>query len=324
MRNACLAAIAAIFAFASLAIAADDKTADALNAARETFTKQLEESQKKLLAFIDSEIERAAKSGSLDAVKALQKEKAAIEADFSYDSKAIRLRTAIIKYRSEAKAARDKLRIALTGARAAYTKELKITEAEAVDAEIKSLDETGKPATATKPKDPPPEVKSVKAADLKAGLGLLLFDRLESQQGENGFVEPSKLGKAASELAVIESLDGWQYDEGKNAVAFGYLRIEAAGEYEFRTYSFYDRNAFFVAGKNVCPYRGSVAGGSEPAGKERISLRSGYVSIASVGYVDAKGSVAVTWKPPGQKDFTPIPVGLLFHDPRDAGKIGGP
>ena len=101
----------------------------------------------------------------------------------------------------------------------------------------------------------------------------------------------------------------------KNAVAFGYLKIDHPGDYEFRTYNHYDRNALIVAGLVVCPYRGSVSGGSEPTGKERILLRKGLVPIASIGYVDAKGNVNVTWRPPGAKEFSPIPKDLLFYDP---------
>lgn len=56
-------------------------------------------------------------------------------------------------------------------------------------------------------------------------------------------------------------------------------------------------------------------GRAEPNGQERIALRKGFVAIASVGYVDARGSVQVTWKQPGQKGFSPIPKELLFHDP---------
>ncbi|HTN77234.1 MAG TPA: hypothetical protein VL096_18375, partial [Pirellulaceae bacterium] len=107
----------------------------------------------------------------------------------------------------------------------------------------------------------------------------------------------------------------------KNAVAFGYLKIEKAGEYEFNTYNFYDRNALYIAEQLVCPFRGSVTGGSEPMGKERITLRKGFVSIASVGYVDARGTVDVTWRPSGEKEFKPIPAELLFHDPAVLKKI---
>lgn len=303
----------ALLPLASLA-ADEDKTADELTAARTAYAKQLEDGQKKFLAAVDAEIEKAAKSGSLDAVKSLQAEKTAIEANFEYDSKVTKLRPAVTRYRAEAKAAKDKLKASLGKAVSAYTKELKIAEAESIDAELKAL-VAGKPPAATgKPAVTAPPVADVKPGDLKNGAIVTLYGRLPVQKDNEGFVLPTGLGKPLGDPAVIESLDEWGYDAEKNAVASCFLKIETAGEYEFRTYNFYDRNALFIAGQNVCPYRGSVTGGSEPAGKEKITLRKGMALLVSVGYVDARGSVAVTWKPPGQKDFSPIPKELLFYD----------
>lgn len=315
MRFTRILAIAILFPLASFA-ADEDKIAKELEAARTSYAKQIEDSQKKFLASIETEIKNAAKSGSLDAVKALQQEKAAIEADFEHDSKATRLRPAVTRYKAEIKTAKDKLKASLTKGVMAYTKELKISEAEAIDAELKALVAGNPPATTTKPATIAPAslAVGVKPGDLKNGVILTLYGRLPSQKDNEGFVLPVGLGKPMGDPAVIESLEEWGYDAEKNAVASCFLKIETAGEYEFRTYNFYDRNALFVAGQNVCPYRGSVTGGSEPAGKEKISLRKGYTSIVSVGYVDARGSVTVTWKPPGQKDFSPIPKELLFYD----------
>lgn len=300
--------LSALFVLLSIAaaVAANDIPAT-LEAAREAHAKAIQTAQAKFLAAVDDEIKKAAASGSLELVKSIQQEKAALEADGNYEPKAARLRPALTRYQSELKAARDKLRTSLTAAKVAYTKQLRIAEAEAVDAEIKAV---GTVVAASPPQAGAP-------ANLQAGIAVLLFDRIASQQGNEGFVEPSKLGKATGEPTAIDSMASWKYDESKNAVAYGYLKIDQPGEYEFRTYNHYDRNALYVAGQLVCPYRGSVAGGSEPSGKERIVLRKGVIPIVSVGYVDAKGSVDVTWRRPGEKEFSAIPVAVLLHETKD-------
>lgn len=303
----------------SLPALADD-IATGLESARAAYADAIEKSQAKLLESFDAEIKKAAASGSLEAVKAIQQEKVAMEADPGYEPKATRLRPTMTRYRGEGKAARDKLKSSLVAAKAAYTKLLKVAEAEAVDAELKLLNETGKVATPKRPSTTDvPKATEPRPEDLKAGLGVLLFNRIDGQRDNDGFVEPGKLGKTISEeMAVVDSIQSWKYDADKNAILFGYLKISDPGEYEFRTYSHYDRNVLYVAGLLVCPYRGSVAGGSEPSGQERIALKKGLVTFASVGYVDARGSVDVTWKPPGQKEFSAIPKELLFHDPKQA------
>lgn len=302
-----LAAI--VILFSSVALAAEGDIAASLESAREAHAKGIQAAQAKLLTAVDEEIRKAAATGSLELVKSIQQEKASLETDGNYEPKAARLKPALIRYQAEVKAARDKLRTSLTSAKVAYTKQLKIAEAEAVDAEIKAIG-TALPAAGVAAAPTAPN-------DLKGGIAVLLFDRVTGQQGNDGFIEPAKLGKAVGDASVIESLAQWKYAEDKNAVAYGFLHIDQPGEYEFRTYNHYDRNALYVAGQLICPYRGSVTGGSEPSGKERITLRKGYVPIVSVGYVDAKGGVEVTWKPPSQKEFLPIPAGLLFHQAKD-------
>jgi hypothetical protein len=303
----------AITCLAATAVYGDDKLAGELESARAAFATQIEAAQTRLLEAVDAEIKKAAKSGSLIAVKTLQDEKNAIESDFEYESKATRLRPAILRYQSDSKTARDKLRTLLARAVVEYTKAMQFTEAESVDAELKTLDKTGRiPAKAkTKAK------AEARQRELKSGLLVLLFHRLPSQQGDDGFVNPAEFVGPTSDPTIVESIENLQYDAERNAVAFGYLRIDEPGEYRFRTYNFYDRNALLVGGQIVCPYRGSVANGTEPADRERITLRKGYVPIAVAGYVDGRGSVAVTWMPPGQNAYAPIPKELLFHDPAD-------
>jgi len=213
-------ALALVFVLLTCA-SGQDKIAADLETARAGFAKQLEDAQKKFLAAIDAEIAKAAKSGSLETVKSLQQEKLAIEANFEHDSKVTRLRPTVARYRAEVNAAKDKLKVSLSNAVAAYTKELKIAQAESVDAELKSLNETKKPPMIAKP------AVSRTAADvnvnnLKNGMVVSLFNRLSTQRDNEGFVDPSKLGTPAADPIVTESIEDWSYDSEKNAVAFGY------------------------------------------------------------------------------------------------------
>ncbi len=175
----------------------------------------------------------------------------------------------------------------------------------------------GEVVASSTPAAPAPRPSSVKprAQALSAGLRGLLFARQPSQQGNDGYLHPSKLGQPVGTPATIGCIRNWKFDASKNAVALGMLRIDEPGVYSFKTYNFYDRNALFLDGNLVCPYRGSVSGGTDPAGKEKILLKKGYVPIMSVGYVDARGSAEVRWKPPGQDQWSAIPTDLLSHDP---------
>ena len=90
-----------------------------------------------------------------------------------------------------------------------------------------------------------------------------------------------------------------------------------AGEYVFKTYNYYDRNALFINHQPVCRYRGSVAGGSDGGveqSKERIVLQEGYIPFVLVGYVDARGGIdTLRWAPPGSKGHEPLPLEKLYY-----------
>jgi tRNA A-37 threonylcarbamoyl transferase component Bud32 len=148
-------------------------------------------------------------------------------------------------------------------------------------------------------------------ADLKPGLLVTEYPRLRSQEGrEGGFVHPSKLGEPFGETYVVHSLFSWKYKPERNAAAEGFLRIDRAGEYAFRSVNFYDRNTLYIDEIEVCGYRD----GEDKIA--RIRLSPGLHKFKSVGFVSARGSVDVQWMEPEKRELAPIPRERLFHSIR--------
>lgn len=193
-----------------------------------------------------------------------------------------------------------------------------LTQAGEIDAalkvqeEVKRLDREEPLAVAEATAPDPALPDTIRGA--RPGLVVKEYRRLESQKGDGGFVGYQRLKTEPEEATkTIASLSGWNYAAGRNAIATGYLKIEEAGDYQFNSISFYDRNALYVRDEDspLCRYR-------DGEGKvQTISLPAGMVRIISVGYVDARGNCRVRWKPPGQEGLSPIPDDLLFHTEDD-------
>ena len=178
------------------------------------------------------------------------------------------------------------------------------------------------PARATEAVKAPPAkaparaTEAVKAPSLSAhkylpGLLVTEYDATAAQRAVKGgaFQTVSQLGQPVGGGRVIESVAAWRYDAQRNGVAAGFLKIDKPGEYAFVSSSFYDRNALYVSHTSapLCGYRDGEGTAA------RIRLGKGMAPIVSIGYVHARGGCKVTWKPPGQKDFSPIPPALFYH-----------
>ena len=142
---------------------------------------------------------------------------------------------------------------------------------------------------------------------LLPGLIVREYPRHDQQKDESGFIRIEELGEPTGKPFVVWNLNGWKYNESRNAMASGFLKIEQAGEYAFVSNNFYDRNALYVNDRILCEFRDLQETGV------RITLKPGLIPIQSVGYVGARGSVRVTWIPPGETKLTDIPPELLFH-----------
>ncbi len=133
---------------------------------------------------------------------------------------------------------------------------------------------------------------------------------LQANEKDNFYVPLEQLGQPIGDKYIAESLSPWKWETERNAVASGFLEIEADGDYSFTTHSFYDRNLLMIQGEVVCAFRdGDNTVATIPLKK------GGRVSIISAGFVGGRGAdgVFVRWKPPGQAELSPIPARLLSH-----------
>ncbi|MEM1297216.1 MAG: hypothetical protein AAGH89_17760 [Verrucomicrobiota bacterium] len=152
---------------------------------------------------------------------------------------------------------------------------------------------------------------AVFADSFAPGLLVTEFPRLSAQvDSQHVFVPHEQFGEPIGERYVVESASPWNHKTERNAIARGFLRIDADGDYAFTTNSFYDRNMLMIDGKVLC---GFVDGGDRV---ESIFLRKGLVEFVSVGYVLGRGSseVTVQWRPPYERELGPIPSEKLVHE----------
>jgi hypothetical protein len=153
----------------------------------------------------------------------------------------------------------------------------------------------------------------VKAEDVKLdgpGLTLLRYGRHASQATSDkgtGYVPYTDLGKPLKAARTIYSISKWEKPIEENAVLKGYIKIEKAGTYNFRTDSDWDRNELIIDGKIVCKFRDGANKG------QSVDLRAGLLPIVSVGYADITKQTRVQWMPPGKTDWADIPNNLLFR-----------
>lgn len=133
---------------------------------------------------------------------------------------------------------------------------------------------------------------------------------LQANEKDNFYVPLEQFGQPIGEKYIAESLSPWTWETERNAVASGFLEIEADGDYSFTTHSFYDRNLLMIQGEIVCAFRdGDDTVATIPLKK------GGRVAILSAGFVGGRGrdGIFVRWKPPGQTELSPIPPRLLSH-----------
>lgn len=132
----------------------------------------------------------------------------------------------------------------------------------------------------------------------------------QANDDEQFYLPTDQFGKQIGRSFNVKSLTHWKWAGERNAVAVGFLKVEADGDYSFNSNSFYDRNVLLVDGKVVCGFRD---------GEKTIAtvpLKKGLVQIVSVGFAASRGDtegIVVKWKPPGQLELSEIPPKFLCH-----------
>jgi hypothetical protein len=157
-----------------------------------------------------------------------------------------------------------------------------------------------------------PLIAGTAARPFSPGLVVTEYPRhaLQANEKDNFYVPLEQLGQPIGEKYVVESLSPWTWETERNAVASGFLEIEADGDYSFSTHSFYDRNLLMIQGEAVCGFRD----GDDTVATIALK-KGGRVNIVSAGFVGGRGAsgIHIRWKPPGQTELSPIPPRLLSH-----------
>lgn len=162
---------------------------------------------------------------------------------------------------------------------------------------------TTTPAHGQSPADAPVKI-------VGGGLTYLRYAAHPSQVtagNSGGYVHYSQFGKPLKAPRTVNSIAKWSKPVDENAIVTGYIKIETAGQYAFRTDSDYDRNELLIDGKIVCAF------GDGPNKGQTVQLRAGLLPIVSVGYAITTTEVRVQWMPPGATQWADIPNKLLGH-----------
>lgn len=275
----------------------DDPIQTKLEQSKDRYQKAVDQCTKELNALIDQKIEAARKDGNRELLKQLQEQKEAFRTSGKMPTAA-----PTTVYRSAMAKANKEMLAAFDLAIKDFTKAAKDSKADAADEEKKKF--LAKNGELLK-MDPIGVI--VKGSDLAPGLLIREYKAQTTQDEGKEFIEVDKLRDTVGGPTITESISPWKYTQDFNAVASGYIRIAKAGEYSFNSNNFYDRNALYINSQLVCAFRD----GDSKLGK--ITLQPGFVSIQSVGYIHARGSVTVKWQPPGADKLDVIPANLLFH-----------
>ena len=153
----------------------------------------------------------------------------------------------------------------------------------------------------------PPATKR-EAKELRPGLVVLPFAQDASQVADNNFfLDPKKFETVVGRPWITPTVDSITYPKELNIIAYGFLKIPVAGDYEFQSSNFYTRHILYLDGKVLSKFRHPDI--------DRVTLEAGYVPIVAVSYAGARGTLKLQWKPPGEVLMSPVPPAALCHLP---------
>lgn len=304
--------------FPCLALYAQEEnpTQAKVRVAKEAYYADRDKAEAALMGLLTRRLETAKKSGDLKTLEALQAELDAFRAEGTLP-KLVPIRD----YEIALKLARVKYENVMTAGVKALTQAGSLEEAKELDQKLKEFQTASATPAGAPGKEPGPAPKEVFSwnqlpdpakiplKQFQPGLIMYEFPReAEQTDGEKANVDIEKFKNPIGPPQLVKSLN-WKYNASRNAIASGYLKIPKDGEYSFKIANFYGRTCLLVNNTPVCKYRDGKI--------NTIELKAGFVPIVSVGFVEARGYVDVSWQPPGQLEMSPIPPELLyFHIPK--------
>lgn len=283
-------------------------TTPAAVTAQSTYTADMKAARLKCAAELDQAMKVALTAGNLDDANAINATCQKLAAD------GLLVASAAFKT-AQANDARRRYETTVSNVQRQYGRDLQqalkgamssanLNEANEINAELKALVAALAPAA---PSAPPPPVGL--PAPKARGLQIVRYPQHTSQatgQNYDGNVSVADMGKPLGAPKTVKSLSIWTKAVDENAVVSGFIKIEKAGTYGFRTNSDFDRNELVIDGRIVCKFRD---GSNEP---QSVRLKAGLLPITSIGYAVRTTEVRIQWKPPGQ-EWSDIPDDLLFH-----------
>jgi hypothetical protein len=129
------------------------------------------------------------------------------------------------------------------------------------------------------------------------------YPRTAQQKGGSRFVPLEQLGEPAGEPKTSRTLETFTYPADVNLVAFGYMRVDSPGSYNFHCPN-HQSVLILVDGRPLVPI----------GGKSAVSIRinrKGYVPLAIIGAVDTR-EIHLEWLSDGPVRPT---APMVFHDP---------
>jgi len=285
--------------------------------AKEAFYSDRDKAETALIGLLTRRLETAKKSGDLKTLEALQ-----AELDTFRREGTLPKLVPIREYEIALKLARVKYENVMAAGVKTLTQSGSLEEAKELDQQLKEFQaasvvsataanskETGPPTKEVFSWNQFPDPSKIPLKQFQPGLIMYEFPRdAEQTDGEKANVDIEKFKEPIGPPQLVKSLN-WKYNASRNAIASGYLKIPKDGEYSFKIANFYGRTCLLVDNTMVCKYRDGKI--------NKIELKAGLVPIVSVGFVEARGYVDVSWQPPGQLETTPVPPELLFfHIPK--------
>lgn len=148
---------------------------------------------------------------------------------------------------------------------------------------------------------------------LAAGLLVIEYPKHRDQiaDGKKFIAEPELGPPVEVRVVGLSEKGGWRATEyARTAFAKGYIRIDKAGEYAFRTYGNYTGGTTLTIGNRI------IRQGDKT---EFFKLERGVYPFESVFRI-GNHSVELKWYPPGGRELVSIPSAVLYHDPVLAAK----